>query len=217
MNPPHGVIGFLGLPGTGKTFQMKRLFWDCLRVVVFNFASGFGPKGRCKPNQNPLPGFTFVYSVPDLLMVLQKAGSGRVRVCFTPINVPPDKSEKDVFNDVCKYVLHFSEKLGGTVFAIDEIWNAQTPSWSPQWLNKAMLQWRHYDVCLMWTAQRPAEVDATLRGMSTEVYCGRVMQEMDVKAVRKCAFPDEVFDILPTLPDRQFVHRFETGEWRLEK
>jgi hypothetical protein len=212
---PSGVIGFVGQPGCGKTYLMKQRFWDSQRVIVYNFASGFGPVGQCRANQNPLPGFVFVYSVPDLIQVLRQTGRGRVRVCFSPVRAPFDKTE--VFNDVCKLVCDFSRSYGATVFAVDEVWNAQTASWSPEHFNECFCQWRHYDLTLMWTAQRPSDTDAALRGMSTEIYAGRVTTEIDVKAVRRCGFPEDLVERLPSLPNRVFIHRFETGEWRMEK
>jgi hypothetical protein len=194
---------------------MRMMFSKARRVVVYNFASGFGPVSNCKPNQNKLPGFQFAYSVPELIAILSRARRGAVRVCFSPLRTLGDK--KDIFNDVCRLVCDFSEAYGATVFAVDEIWNAQTPSWSPDALNEAILQWRHYDLTLLWTAQRPQKTDATLRGMSTELYCGRLTTQLDLDAVKDCGFSSEAMALIPSLPNRKFVHRFDTGVWKVER
>ncbi len=215
MKRPQGVIGFLGQPGTGKTYRMMKIFLLFRRVVVYNFASGFGPPGKCKSNQNPLHGFVFVYNVPDLIQVLKAAGRGHVHVCFSPVR--SDEDEKEVFNDVCQLVADFSKQCGAVAFAIDEVWNVQTPGTSPKRFKECLLQWRHYDLTILWTAQRPAETHYTMRSVSTEVYVGRVMAGADVAAVRDCAVPDEALALLPKLPNRQFVHRFDDGRWKVEK
>lgn len=203
------------MPGTGKTYLMMRTFAKSRRVVVYNFASGFGPVGRCKSNQNPLPGFVFVYSVHDLVSVLSRARRGPVRVCFSPVRTQGDK--KEIFNDVCRLVSDFSEAFGATTFAIDEVWNGQTPSWSPERFTECMLQWRHYDLTILWTAQRPQKTDATLRSISTEIYCGRVTTGLDLDAMKECNFNGDALALLPSLPNRNFVHRYETGEWKVER
>lgn len=215
MKPPVGVIGLLGMPGCGKTYKMKELLWDSPRVIVYNFASGFGPVGECRPNQNPLPGFYFAYSIQELIRAMHRGGAGRIRVCFSPVRAQFDKRE--VFNDVSKLVSDFSRGFGGLIYAVDEVWNGQTSGSSPDHFNECFSQWRHYDLTVMWTAQRPADTDLAMRGLSTEIYAGRTIIEDDIKAVRKCGFPDEALAKLASLPNRQFIHRFETGSWRLEK
>lgn len=194
---------------------MAQKFWPVRRVVVYNFASGFGPVGNCKPNQNPLPGFVFVYTVPDLIMVLKQIGRGPARVCFSPLRTKLDK--KEIFGDVSRLVADFSERYGATTYAVDEVWNGQTSSWSPESYNECFLQWRHYDLTPMWTSQQPQAVDQSLRSVSTEIYCGRLIDLLDIKAVQKCGLPPAALEKLPQLPNRVFVHRLENREWRIER
>ncbi len=186
---------------------MAEKFWPAWRIVVYNTCGSYGAVSG--ERRNSLPGFVFVTSVLDLIQVLRQSGNGPVRVCFTPLRAG-DKQK--VFCDVCRLVCDY----GNVVFAVDEIWNFQSPSWSPDELSEAILQWGHYGLRLMWNAQQPQLVDQTLRSMSTEVYVGKFEHRLDLKAVADCRLKDEAMDLLPTLPKRSFVHKLESGEWRLE-
>src|SRR5262245_22605251 len=78
-----GVVGFVAPPGHGKNYLMAYVFSWVRRVVVFNTVGTYANGGE---NKNPLPGFTFVYRITDLIAMLRAAGAdGDVRVCFTPI------------------------------------------------------------------------------------------------------------------------------------
>src|SRR5436305_1245758 len=57
-----GVLGFLGLPGTGKTTLMLDKLWPADRVIIYNTAGDFG----YGPRQKPLPGFHFVHDISTL-------------------------------------------------------------------------------------------------------------------------------------------------------
>jgi hypothetical protein len=184
---------------------MAEKFWPAWRIVVYNTCGSYGAGVR----KNALPGFVFVYSVVDLITVLRQSGAGPVRVCFTPLR---SGDKRKVFCDVCRLVCDF----GDVVFAVEEIWNFQSPSWSPDELSEAILQWRHYGLCLMWNAQQPQLVDQTLRSMSTEVYVGKFEHRLDLKAVADCRLSDEAMAIVPALPPRRFIHKMESGKWRVE-
>lgn len=183
--------------------------------MVVSFASGFGPPGQCRPNQNPLPGFIFVYSVCDLIQVLEQAGRGPVRVCFCPLRNSGKLTK--LFDGVSQLIADFSQQFGATVYAVDEVWNAQRPDWSPDGFRECVLQWRHYDLTVFWTAQVPQLTDARMRSVSTEIYCGRVITRLDLDAVRACGFPEDAIEKLPTLPDRTFIHKLENGLWKVER
>ena len=85
-----GVLGFLGLPGTGKTTLMLDKLWPAKRVIIYNTAGDFG----YGPRQKPLPGFHFVHDISTLAdWMLAHAQEQKenpelpdqFRVCFTPL------------------------------------------------------------------------------------------------------------------------------------
>lgn len=190
---------------------MLNNLWKCPRVILYNTAADFGYGQR----QKPLPGFNFIFSVPTLVNWLSKARAENweeVRICFTPIRGTVDPTE--LFADVCRLVADF----GDVVFAVDEIWNFQSAGSSPKELRECFLQWRHYGLSLLWTAQVAQAVDKKLMSTSTEIYCGRLMAQNDLDAVeRNGRLPQSAIAMVSQLPNYQFVHRNEAGEWRIEK
>jgi len=185
--------------------------WPGKRVVLYNTAGDFG----YGPRQKPLPGFNFLHDIStlaDWLLRSKVEQWPQVRICFTPLRSSFDPTE--VFCSACRLVQDF----GDCIFAVDEIWNFQSPGQSPFELRESMLQWRHYGLTLMWTAQIAQKVDKTLLTVSTELYSGRLTLQNDIDALRRNGrFPEEALRMLPTLKDWEFVHRFEDGRWKVER
>ncbi|HLW53283.1 MAG TPA: hypothetical protein VKW06_10610 [Candidatus Angelobacter sp.] len=186
---------------------MAAKFFPGYRVVVYNTAGSYNSTGE---RRNPLPGFVNAYSVPELCAALRAAGSeGPARVCFTPLR---SGNKREVFNDVCFLVCDFRN----VIFAVEEIWNFQAPNWSPDALNECYLQWAHYGLRLMWNAQIPQKTDSALRSMTLDVYVGQFDRTLDLNAIADCRLPPEAMAQVRRLPKRKFIHRMESGEWRVE-
>src|SRR5947207_2835532 len=118
-----GVIGFLGIPGTGKTFLMAAKFFDAARVAVFNTCGSYVPHGS-GIRKTPLPGFTFVYSLTDLIQALRQSGNGPVKVVYTPMDKLTLVRSVELFLQLC---MEHGKTQGQMLVAIDEIWNVQKP------------------------------------------------------------------------------------------
>ncbi len=177
----------------------------CRRAVVFNAVGSFGPG----PRQNCLPGFVELSIPRELVRYLRPRLRGSFRVLYTPHAGDPEEH----FYDVARLLLQVRD----VVFAVDEIWLFQRgASWSPAPLKYMMLTGRHYGITLLWTAQRAAEVHRTLTSVSTELYIGRLVEDRDLAALRS-RVPVEAMAQIPTLPNRAFIHRDETGHWRIER
>jgi hypothetical protein len=170
-------------------------------VIVFNTVGAYGDGLR----QNRLPGFVTVSQPGQLKEILRARGFDSFRVIYTPrMNV------KEHFDYVSRLILEVND----VVFAVDEVWNFQRPGWSPEPLNAIMLQGRIDGRTLVWTAQRAAKVDKTLTGVSTELYIGRLVQSVDLNAIRERVSPDALAAVA-SLPNRKFLHVRETGEWEI--
>ena len=208
---------------------MAYVFSFAYRVVVFNMCGTYNNQDATK---NPLPGFTFVYSFVGLIAVLRAAGSGPVRVCFTPINdvgkvvLVKDEYGKlvrkkitliSLFHDCCELVMQYKN----LVFAIDEIWHVHpgaAPAQLPEVQKTLFMQWRHFGITPMWAAQMPQLVNSAVRSVSTETYVGKFTDKLDVDAVARCKVKDpQAIAYLGQLEPFNFIHQYENGEWRIER
>jgi len=178
------------------------------RIAVFNTCGSYGNG----PRQNPLPGFAFVTSMTQLIIVLRTAGpKGPVRVCFTPVG---EDDMTEVFHDFCRLLMAFRD----VVLVIDEIWNFHGPSFLPPIQKQIFLQWRHYGFTIMWAAQQPQLVNSTVRSVSTETYVGMFKDKLDIDAVSRCKVKaPEAVALLSKLEPFRFIHQFENGEWKIEQ
>lgn len=185
----------------GKAIERAR------RCVVFNTVGSFQPTKQ--PRKNKLTNFSWCSNL-GMFVKMMRVGMqhGEFRICYTPV----EGDEQEEFSQVSKLVWYAEN----CVFAIDEVWLFQKPTKSPFYLRKMMLTGRHHGITLLWTAQRPALTDATLRSVSDQLYLGGFGSRLDVDAFRG-TIADDALDKIPTLPMRTFVHRDELRQWRLYK
>lgn len=201
-----GVIGFVGQPGTGKSYKAMAMFKKARRIVVLNSVGSYQP--HPEPRKNHLPGFPMIATPRDLVRYLRPRQRASFRVNYTPMDGAPE----DHFEDVCKLIA----AVGDCVFVIDEVWMYQRPGWSPPALKSLMFVGRHRGVVLMWTAQRPAEVDKSIISVSTDLYVGRLGDHNDLAALRH-RMPATALAQIPTLRDREFLHRDESNNCTIER
>jgi hypothetical protein len=68
-----------------------------------------------------------------------------------------------------------------------------------------ILRRRHHHVAIGYTTQSPRRCHYSLFDNATELYLFRMRGHRDLKALEEGAVPDEILDILPMLPDHEFV------------
>jgi hypothetical protein len=193
----YGITGYLGQPGTGKSYRMLMAIQNCLRVVIFNSVGGYGGRAGCNPR-----GFVSISDLGTFAKYLGKHRFGKFRILYTPKSGDVEAE----FLAVARLVV----EAKNTVFGVEEIWLFQKPNWSPGPLKAMMLTGRHHGISLYWTAQRSAEVHRTLTGVSNQLFVGRLEDAVDVAALRG-RLPPEFLAKLPTLPNRTFIHKTDGG------
>lgn len=194
-------------PGVGKTYLMGKKIAKCNRCILINSVGNFCASNP-QPRQNVLRGYEYFTDITRFTERLRQVRHGSFRLAFTPvIGFHPnldDKKLKEHRRKLVSEALMLAWFVKNTVVAIDEVWLYQETTYSPPYLENMMLTGRHHGITLLWTAQRPAKVDATLRGVSSELYLGR-MGRLERQAYDGDV-PEEALSRLASLPDRQFMH-----------
>lgn len=167
----------------------------CERCIVVNSVANFAAQPRDR--QNRLRGYEYFTDLIAFTERLKQLRHGKFRIVYTPVDVEDRAKDFDQISMLAWYVKD-------CVFAVDEIWLYQRSGWSPKYLSNMMLTGRHHGITLLWTAQRPAKVDATLRSVSSELYLGRMGSRLDRDAYRG-DIPDDAIARLASLPDRTFL------------
>lgn len=214
-NGVSGIIGHVGQPGTGKSYEMARTILGCARVAMFDPKNQYGDG----PRQNRLPGFVTVRQPGELKNVLRRAGRGRFRILYQPPRMLSfDESAgrgKKGTRDIDAHFRAFLLLLmaaGDAVVAVDELWLLCEPVWMPQPLEEISRASRHYGVTFLYTAQRPQIVASDLRDNTNQWKTFR-LQGLAVEALRG-RVPDEVLEQVPTLPDRTHIKSDDTFAWQ---
>lgn len=118
--------------------------------------------------------------------------------------VESDSHEAE-FNELMRLCYYF----GNIQIVIEEIQNHSNTQWLPPWLKKNLLIGRHQGLSLLFTSQRPGEVNKTIVSQSRHIFCGNLIDGNDIKYVSN--FLNQSSEKLINLPDRRFIY-FHDGK-----
>lgn len=175
-------VMLFGGQGTGKGYRTKQLCSIETRLVVWDSMQDWDAKGDK---------LTHVINgdIGALKKVLRERK--RFRVAF----VPNTDQIKLQFEKVCKVV--FGQ--GRLCFMADELDEVTTATHAIGAWRSLTGRGRHRGIHLRGNAQRPAEVDKRAITNATGIWCGRLTELSDLKALRS-KFGEHV-ELLPTFAD----------------
>lgn len=146
------------------------------------------------------------YSSPDLIYSFHEFCE-KIKQCqhlnsFTLIYQFDPESEKsiDEFNEILRICYYF----GNIQIVIEEIQIFASPHYMPHWLKQCLLIGRHQGLSMMFTTQRPGELNKTILSQCAHVFCGQMIEGNDVKYVS--SFLNQNSEKLINLPQREFIY-----------
>lgn len=146
---------FVGARGTGKSTLMKQ------RARGFGRVFAFSPYEKT----NRYGDFLGVDPSPTLDHFLYTAAAlGRA------VWAPPRRANPELFDQWCKNVWHLKDGL----CLVDELAMVSKAGKAAGWWGDIVLFGRHQGLCVAAGAQRPTEVDSTIRGNNTRTFVFRL-------------------------------------------
>ncbi len=184
----------MGRRGCGKTHLSKGLQTIFPRRVIIDSLNEYNSEGLIV---NSFSEFS------NLLIELKKENKKEFVIIYrAPIEGDLSESE---FNELMRLCYYF----GDLQVVIEEIQLHSNTAWLPPWLKKNLLIGRHQKISLLFTSQRPGEVNKTIVSQCAHIFCGNLIDGNDIKYVSN--FLNQDSEKLINLPDRQFLY-FNQGK-----
>lgn len=186
---PTDCILIMGRRGCGKTHLSKRIQEIYPRRVIIDTLSEYKDQGQV------VNSFTeFTNAIFDLKKENKKEF---VLIYQFPLESPMNEAE---FNQIMRICYYF----GNIQIVLEEIQNHCSTQWLPHWLKNNLLVGRHQGLSLLFTSQRPGEVNKTIVSQCHHIFCGTLTDKNDINYV--AGFLNQNSEKLSGLPDRRFIY-----------
>ncbi|NJM09518.1 MAG: ATP-binding protein [Bdellovibrionaceae bacterium] len=83
------------------------------------------------------------------------------------------------FDQICRIVFY----LGGVQLILEELQEYASPHQLPHWLKKLMLVGRHQNISVLFTSQRPGEINKTVLSQCAHLFCGNIFEGNDLRYI----------------------------------
>ncbi len=181
--PPSGTV-IVGMTGSGKSTFAYRLLLNAPAACRFLFDD----LGRAASRLKLRPCCT--------ASELESALASRW-VIFNPHRMFPGQT-KSAFRFFCQWVYDASKRgPGKKYFLVDEIWQWQDNHQIPRELALVVQTGREENLELLCATQLPHKVNASITGMSTELVCFRVDEDLALARVQELGADPDVVRTLP--------------------
>lgn len=149
---------------------------------------------------------TIVHNFPDFadtLLHFQQSGQKEFELVYQ-FDFDSHMSESE-FNEIIRLCYY----LGNVQIVIEEVQLYSSPHSLPRNLKNALLTGRHQNISLLFTSQRPGEVNKTIISQCSHIFVGRISEGNDLNYLSKILNQDS--ERLISLPDRQFLYFSKNG------
>jgi DNA helicase HerA-like ATPase len=103
---------------------------------------------------------------------------------------------------VCYYFGHIQ-------VVVEEVQLYSSPHTLSKWLKNCLLTGRHKGLSLLFTTQRPGELNKTILSQCSHIFCGQIVEGNDLRYVS--SFLNEDSKRLSGLPPRRFLYFSDDG------
>lgn len=188
----------MGVRGCGKSHLAKRLqeMWP-RRVVIDCLYEYTDSKGR------PIfPGAKVVNNFEDFGKLISEYSEKKSKKFTIIFQSHPEAGNSEAeFNEICRICYY----AGNLQLVIEEVQLHASTHFLPEALKNLCLTGRHNNISLLFTSQRPGEINKTILSQCAHIFCGRIIEGNDLKYVSN--FLNQSSDRLVNLPDRKFLWR----------
>lgn len=187
-------ILIMGRSGCGKSYLGRRLqsIWP-RRIIIDSLNEYDGEKEV----------FYDFNLIADRLIKAEKNKEREFTLVFQAD--PEIEDNLEVFNQLIRIGYYYGDLL----IVVEEVQNFSSPHQLPHWLRNALLTGRHKGLALMFTSQRPGEVNKTIVSQCAHIFCGNLIDKNDINYVS--GFLNEDANKLINLKDREFIYRSPSG------
>lgn len=118
---------------------------------------------------------------------------------------PEEELNEETFNQILRVCYYF----GNIQIVIEEVQLYASPHRLPHWLKQCLLTGRHKGLSLLFTTQRPGELNKTILSQCAHIFCGQIVEGNDLRYI--ASFLNQDAQRLSSLPERRFIYFSDDG------
>jgi DNA helicase HerA-like ATPase len=118
---------------------------------------------------------------------------------------PESPLHESEFNEILRVCYYFRNLQ----IVIEEVQFYSSPHDLPHWLKTCLMTGRHQNVSLLFTTQRPGQLNKAILSQCAHIFCGKIVEGNDVKYI--ASFLRQDAEKLVNLPDRRFLYFSKSG------
>lgn len=197
MIEPTDLVLVMGQRGCGKSYLARRVQKIWPRKIIIDSLSEYSESDGI-----------LVYDFDEYSRVLKEKRN--TSEPFTLIfQFDPDSTISGV---EFEHLLRVAYYFGNVQIVIEEVQLYSSPHHLPHYLKQCLLTGRHQGLSLMFTSQRPGEINKTIISQCHHIFVGKIIEGNDLKYV--AYFLGDNAQKLCSIPDRRFLYRDRTGQIR---
>lgn len=193
-------VFIMGMRGCGKSFLCKTLQKIWPRRVILDPMHEYTDL-----NGKPIfPGAIVVRSFEEFGRELIKLEKSKNFVLIFQFDENNRNAEQE-FEEICRLIYYF----GNIQFVIEEVQLYSTTHLIPHWLKNLLMTGRHQGISLLFTSQRPGQINKNIFSQCEHIFCGQIIEGNDLRYISN--FLNQNAKKLTNLPARKFLWRSPNG------
>ncbi len=204
MIKPTDCILVMGQRGCGKSYLAKRLqsLWP-KRVIIDSLSEYQVDKNNKNNNfENSIIVNNF-NEFTEKMIELKNQNSEKFVIIY---NFDP---ESDLNSEIFDEILRISYYFGNIQIVIEEVQLYSSPHQLTKWLKNCLLTGRHKGLSLLFTTQRPGELNKTILSQCAHIFCGKITEGNDLRYIS--SFLNQNSEKLINIPFKKFLYFSSEG------
>lgn len=118
---------------------------------------------------------------------------------------PESDLNLEIFENILRICFYFQN----IQIVIEEVQLYSSPHFLPHWLKQCLLVGRHKGLSLLFTTQRPGELNKTILSQCSHIFCGKITEGNDLKYISN--FLNQDAEKLINIQHRKFLYFSDDG------
>lgn len=194
----------MGQRGCGKSYLAKRLqsLWP-KRVIIDSLSEYQVEKNK---KNNDFGNAIIVNSFDSFLDKMVELEGTKADSFVIIYNFDP---ESNINSEIFDEILRISYKFGNIQIVIEEVQLYSSPHQLTKWLKNCLLTGRHRGLSLLFTTQRPGELNKTILSQCAHIFCGKITEGNDLRYIS--SFLNQNSEKLINIPFKRFLYFSDEG------
>lgn len=201
---PTDCLLIMGQRGCGKSYLAKRIqaLWP-KRVIIDSLSEYQAEKSAKNPDYLNAIIVNSFDSFCEKLMELKNNKSEKFVLIF---NFDPESDlNEDIFDNILRVCFYYEN----IQIVIEEVQLYSSPHQLTKWLKNCLLIGRHRKLSLLFTTQRPGELNKTILSQCSHIFCGRISEGNDLRYIS--SFLNQDSEKLISIPFKKFLYFSSDG------